>query len=49
MAELRTVWVEYKKPVEFYALKRRFGESHLQAAAQHDSYLKNLLTVLGLL
>ena len=48
MAELRKVWPEYSKPPTADQLSQRFTLSDVQRAAQHDSELQRLLTVIGL-
>ena len=48
MAELRKVWPEYSKPPTADQLSKRFTLSDVQRAAQHDSELQRLLTVIGL-
>ena len=48
MAELRKVWPEYSKQLTADQLSQRFALSDVQRAAQHDSELQRLLTVIGL-
>ena len=48
MVEPRKVWPEYSKPPTADQLSQRFTLSDVQRAAQHDSGLQRLLTVLGL-
>ena len=48
MAELRKVWPEYSKPPTADQLSQRFTLSDVQRAAQYDSELQRLLTVIGL-
>ena len=48
MADLRKVWPEYSKQLTADQLSQRFTLSDVQRAAQHDSELQRLLTVLGL-
>ena len=48
MAELRTVWPEYRKPPTADQLSRRFTLSDVRRAARYDEELQKLLTVLGL-
>ena len=48
MAELRKVWPEYSKQLTADQLSQRFTLSDVKRAAQHDSELQRLLTVIGL-
>ena len=48
MAELRKVWPGYSKPPTADQLSQCFTLSDVQRAAQHDSELQRLLTVIGL-
>lgn len=48
MAELRKIWPEYSKQLTADQLSQRFALSDVQRAAQHDSELQRLLTVIGL-
>ena len=48
MAELRKVWPEYSKPPTADQLSQLFTLSDVKRAAQHDSELQRLLTVIGL-
>ena len=45
---LRKVWTKYRKPPQKDDLIRRFTVSDLRRAARHDRYLRELLTVVGL-